>query len=34
MGMPIAAAAVNQLIIWEKTLAGTLEQHRQTLAVG
>jgi len=34
MGMPMAPVAVNQPIVWEKTLVGPLEQHRQTLAVG
>jgi len=33
MGMPMASA-VDQLIVQETTLVGTLEPHRQTLAVG
>jgi len=27
-------AAEQLMFIWEKTLVGTLEQHKQTLAVG
>jgi len=34
MDMFAADVTANHLIVQEQTLVGTLEQHRQTLAIG